>query len=119
MNTKYYYHKVVIITGGFFGVGLSLVKKLAAQNGHICLIARDTEKLEQARELLVQISGDNSIIQTNASDVCNRTELVKVIDYIGAQFGTIDLVINCAGTISCGRFADQKYEDLVNCLNTN
>jgi 3-dehydrosphinganine reductase len=41
------------------------------------------------------------------------------MDHVGANYGRIDVLVNCAGYINCGRFTDQATEDIEQCLLVN
>lgn len=112
-----YKEKVVVITGGSSGIGLALAKEFAKQHSKLVLIARDIKKLTAAKLCVEKLSDANVLVFS--ADVSDNEAIRSVINEIGEKLGRIDLVINNAGITSCGRFADQRVEDLEKCLVVN
>ena len=110
MKEAYFKSKVIVITGGSSGIGLALAKEFAAQHAELVLIARDKEKLAGAKSILEKISKVTVLIR--CADVSNKEEILFTINEVGNRYGRIDVLINCAGIITCGRFADQPVDDL-------
>ena len=52
MAKRTFADKSVLITGGSSGIGLALARQLVVQGAHVCLLARDVQKLENARQQL-------------------------------------------------------------------
>src|SRR4030095_3699882 len=104
-------------TGGSSGIGLALASEFAKQHARLGLIARDKEKLANARSIIEKLNPAN--ILTFSADVSDRDTITSLIDEIGNKLRKIDAVINNAGITSCGRFNDQFTEDLERCLFVN
>jgi 3-dehydrosphinganine reductase len=117
MKPLFYKDKVVVITGGSSGIGLALAKEFAAQAAKLVLIARDLQKLQAAKASLEKV-GSATVLVLDV-DVSRKEEIMAAINKLGAQYGKIDLLICCAGIITCGRFADQPVEDLELCHAIN
>lgn len=114
-----YEEKVVVITGGSSGIGLAVAKEFALRKAKTVLISRNEEKLIQAKKELEKISGLPSGIFYYPADISDREQINMVILKIVDRFNGIDVLINSAGIITCGRFADQPIQDLEACLFTN
>lgn len=112
-----YKEKVVVITGGSSGIGLALAKEFAQQQAKLVLVARDITKLTAAKICIEKSNNTNVLIFS--ADVSDNDAIKSVINETGERLGRIDLVINNAGITSCGRFADQRVEDLEKCLFVN
>lgn len=117
MNTPAYYNKVIIITGGSSGIGFALAKAFATQQARIVIIARNAGRLAQAKAELEKL-GQTPVL-TYSANVCDEQEITAAIDDAGSSLGGIDVLINCAGIITCGRFVDQPVTDLRACMSTN
>lgn len=81
----------IIIFGATGGIGSALARQLAAQGAQLTLVARDTAKLEALAPEL-----------TAAARICDVTDSLAVetcVDDILNQFGRIDGVVNCVGSL--------------------
>lgn len=85
-------HKVVVITGAGSGLGASLAKKYSNRGSHVCLLGRTESKLKKVAE---QLSESCSIY---AVDVTDKSAVANVINAIKEEVGSVDLLINNAGT---------------------
>lgn len=90
--------KHAIITGGSSGIGKATAGLLVSQGCHICLIARDPLKLEQARRELegAKQYPEQKIIIASA-DVSDRLQAEKAIQGAIEEVGPPDLLIASAG----------------------
>ena len=113
----FYKDKVVVITGGSSGIGLALAKEFAVQEAQLVLIARDQQKLQAAKAILENVCSATVLVLT--ADVSRKEEITDAINTVGAEYGRIDVLICCAGIITCGRFADQRVDDLERCYSIN
>lgn len=118
MNFTFYTGKVVVITGGSSGIGFAIAKEFAKQNAILILIARDKEKLISTTGLLKEMYKD-IYVESFSADVADKNEITSVITEIGNKYNRIDVLINCAGIITCGRFADQLVDELEKSININ
>lgn len=91
--------RTVLITGSSRGLGLVLARQLAAQGARIVLSARDTKELERAAADLLSRGAD---VLTVPCDITQADPVRSMIEQIDRQWGSIDVVINNAGTIQTG-----------------
>jgi NAD(P)-dependent dehydrogenase (short-subunit alcohol dehydrogenase family) len=91
--------KVVLITGGSRGLGLTLARRLLHQGAHVAICARDESELERARSDLGQ---DDGRVLTVPCDITDREQVLTMVDNVEHHFGRIDVLINNAGTIQVG-----------------
>ncbi len=85
-------HKVVVITGAGSGLGASLAKKYSNRGSHVCLLGRTESRLKKVAE---QLSESCSIY---AVDVTDKSAVANVMNAIKEEVGSVDLLINNAGT---------------------
>ncbi|KAF1955026.1 NAD(P)-binding protein [Byssothecium circinans] len=89
--------KVVLATGALGGLNQEIAKTWSAADVKgIVLVARDAKKLESAAAEL-QLKRRPLVI---AADVVKEEDVKSVFDQAIAKFGTIDAVINTAGTMN-------------------
>lgn len=86
--------KVVIVTGGYSGIGLETVRALAAAGASVTVPARDTEKANAA---LAGMTGDIRIALMDLADIASvrRFALGFASDHTA-----LDLLINNAGVMA-------------------
>lgn len=90
MNHSFENQRIVIF-GATGGVGAALARQLAAQGAQLTLVARDEAKLNALASEL-----------TAATRVCDATDSLAVetcVDDVLNQFGRIDGVVNCVGSL--------------------
>ena len=86
--------KVVIVTGASSGIGLEIVKTLAAAGARIALAARSMEKLEKAATDLAAAGASAIIVPT---DVTREADCRALVHATRDTFGRIDVLVNNAG----------------------
>lgn len=109
--------KTAVVTGGSQGIGLVTALKLAAEGANIVIIHMGTE--EDAAAACAEIEAFGVKAKALRLDVSDF-EAVKtaVADIIG-EFGTIDVLVNCAGITRDGLIAMMKEENFDAVINVN
>jgi NADP-dependent 3-hydroxy acid dehydrogenase YdfG len=93
--------KVVAITGGARGIGKATATTLVRKGCRVAIGDLDLELAEQTAEAL---GGGTVAIEL---DVTDRDSFSTYLDEAERQLGPIDVVINNAGIMPLGRFADE------------
>ena len=83
--------QIAIITGAASGLGFAIVKKLLTLN--VCIAALDLE----IRELQPLLNDNSFKIAFYKTDVTNEVAVGETIKSVVKHFGTVDILINCAG----------------------
>ena len=109
--------KTAVVTGGSQGIGKVTALKLAAEGANIVIIHMGTE--EDAAAACAEIEAFGVKAKALRLDVSDF-EAVKaaVADIIG-EFGTIDVLVNCAGITRDGLIAMMKEENFDAVINVN
>ena len=80
-----------LVTGGASGLGEAVVKAIIAEGGTAAILDLDEDRGQQ----LIKALGDNSLfIKT---DVSSAENVKSAVEQVTANFGLINLVVNCAG----------------------
>jgi len=86
--------RVIIVTGASSGIGLEIVKVLAAGGAKIAMAARKMEKLEKAATDLASTGATVIVVPTDVTRAADCRALVRAtVD----AFGQIDVLVNNAG----------------------
>ena len=98
---------VVIITGASSGIGKELALQLAKQGALLSLAARDLHRIEKVAVECRVLGAKAITIQT---DVTDKEQCKKLIEYTVSEFGRIDTLINNAGITMWAKF--EEIEDI-------
>ena len=106
--------KTVLITGASQGIGEATAKTFVQAGANVMLTARNSDKLESLKNEL----GDNA--ECFAGDISDSSFVGSLVDFCYDHFGTLDILINNAGTISpIGLIHEIKPEEWSNVIDTN
>jgi 3-oxoacyl-[acyl-carrier protein] reductase len=108
--------KNALITGAGKGIGRAVAKQLAAEGVNVALLAR-TEKDLQAVAAELQPSGVKVVYAT--ADVADRLAVEAAIAKLTAELGSIDILINNAGSGKFGKFMEMEPEEWEQIIKVN
>nr|CAD7439079.1 unnamed protein product [Timema bartmani] len=103
------------VTGGSSGIGKCVAIEVAKRGAHVTLIARDVDKLEEAKSEVIKncLHPDRQQIQCISLDISNNYEVVeRTLHSSEEDIGPIYMLVNCAGSAICGRLEDTSIEDV-------
>ena len=101
--------RVAVITGGSAGLGLGAARSLTAEGARVVLVARGAERLTAAAQEITRQHGPSCALAVPA-DVCDPTDLERVVTTTLDHFGRIDAVVNNAGVSRGLPFLDADDE---------
>jgi 3-dehydrosphinganine reductase len=101
--------KTVVVTGGSSGIGLATAKAFAQRGCNVAIVARDPERLEFAKETVRASSKGGKVLAISA-DVGDRDAVTDAMERVSREFGTPDVLVNCAGIFVPGDFATMDDE---------
>jgi NAD(P)-dependent dehydrogenase (short-subunit alcohol dehydrogenase family) len=87
-------NKVVVITGGSSGIGLATARKVAAAGATTIIVARDPEKLAEAKKA---IAADGHTAVTYSADVSDAAQCADLVQTLVEEHGGADVLVNNAG----------------------
>jgi len=88
--------ETALVTGGSRGIGLAVARGLAQHGADIAIVARDENRLREAKEQIQQCS--NGKVWMFPFDLENVKGIEKLFEEIVAKTTGIDILVNCAGT---------------------
>ena len=94
----WYSNKMIVITGGSSGIGKATACVCAGWGAHVCIVARDSARLETAcTEIRAAAKNQDQKIFPVVLDVSDRAAVKEATVGIMRTLGGIDVLINCAG----------------------
>jgi 3(or 17)beta-hydroxysteroid dehydrogenase len=95
--------KVAIITGGASGLGLASARRLAEEGARVVLADIN---LKQGQAVADEIPG----ARFEHFDVTREANWIALIDKVVADFGRLDILLNCAGIVRLASIEDTSEE---------
>ncbi len=86
--------KTAVVIGGTSGIGLTLAKGLARAGANVISTGRRAELVES---VAAEIKSMGRKTLAFSCDVTNKASLESLLKAIGAEFGGVDILVNCAG----------------------
>lgn len=110
--------KVAVVTGASSGIGKALVISLGQHGVTVVGLARRTGLIENIANENKELPGK---IYPKECDIMDRSAIYRVFDWIEQTFGSIDILINNAGTRRTARIMDTEIpdEDITLAIDTN
>ncbi|RLA49461.1 MAG: short chain dehydrogenase [Gammaproteobacteria bacterium] len=102
--------KVVAITGGAQGLGLTMALELATKGAKLALVDLNAEKLADAVQQCTQAGGEAKSYIANVAD---EEQVEALFDDIVRDFGTLNGLINNAGVVRDGMLVKVKDGKIV------
>lgn len=110
---KRFEDKVVIVTGGYQGIGLAVTKRFLAEGAKVVYCGRSQAKVDAVKDEL----GENAY--GLVCDVRSMDQIKNMLAKALEVFGKVDILINNAGVIQRTAFKDMPIEELDICYETN
>ena len=109
-------NKVVLITGGSSGIGLSLALEFLNQKAKVIICGRKEEHLKKAAQILWDHSGLTAI----QAHIAREEDVVSMFDRVEKEFGRLDILVNNVGmNLVTPSIVDAKYEQWNKIIDTN
>ena len=108
--------RTILVTGGSRGLGFLVARELLREGAQVAICARDADTLSRAQR---QLEGDGRPVVAIQCDVTVREHVERVVGRVTEELGTIDALINNAGTITVGPLDTMRLADFHDAMNTN
>lgn len=108
----------IIITGASSGIGFEAALEFSLDsNNKVLCIARSAEKLRKLYDIATRINPDCQLLPV-AFDIVND-DYETLIKFIAQRLGTINILVNNAGSLINKPFLETTEDDLAEMLSTN
>ncbi|HLQ83830.1 MAG TPA: 3-ketoacyl-ACP reductase [Pseudogracilibacillus sp.] len=108
--------KTAIITGAGKGIGRQTALALAKEGVSLGLIARTKEDLENVAK---EIRAEGVDVAIATADVSNNEEVIKAVESVTNELGSVDILINNAGIAKFGGFLELEIEEWERIIQVN
>lgn len=108
--------KVAVVIGGTSGIGRAIAHGLADAGADVVATSRRAEQVEAAAKE-IEDRGRRTLRIT--SDVSDKSSLEKMRDQTIAEFGKVDILVNCAGRTKRAATIDFAEADWNEIFDTN
>ncbi|MCG7318340.1 3-ketoacyl-ACP reductase [Brevibacillus laterosporus] len=109
--------KKALLTGAGKGIGRAIAIALAKEGTHLGLVARTESDLKELATELAKTYGITVSIAT--ADISKRSDVEAAYAKIKAELGSIDILINNAGTATFGAVTDMSPEEWERIVSVN
>lgn len=103
--------KVAIVTGGTSGLGFCVAMRLLQGGANVVVSSFSEAEAETALPLLEQIGFGSDRVKFFRCDVCSESDVEAMVQFAVEHFGTLDILVNCAGVWSYAHIYDMPEED--------
>lgn len=115
INMQRFSNKVVLVTGGARGIGLAIVKRLAAEGATLIIADTNVGEAERVASTLAQTS---QVIALPV-DISQEQETNDLIEQISQCFGRLDVLVNNAAILDESGFENLSYQRFSEVLRIN
>ena len=104
--------RVAVVTGGASGMGAATVRELAGRGASVVVVDRNAE-------LATEVASDIDSAVPLVGDVSDPTFCDSAIRFAVEEYGTLDVLVNCAGIIVRADAVGTSDEDWQRILDVN
>src|SRR5262245_49149428 len=108
--------KVAIITGAAHGIGKAIATRFAQEGALIALVDMDETAGQAVAEAINQSGLQSFFVRAN---VGSAAEVTGIFDELIKRFGSLDVLVNCAGISPAIPITETSNEDFDHLVRTN
>ncbi|ELZ28396.1 short-chain dehydrogenase/reductase SDR [Halogeometricum pallidum JCM 14848] len=98
-----------LVTASSSGLGKASAKALAREGVDVVINGRDGDRLEEAREEIVEVADGDVVAQSG--DLTDADDVTNLVETTVEEFGRLDHLVTSAGGPPSGGFLDTDDED--------
>jgi NADP-dependent 3-hydroxy acid dehydrogenase YdfG len=105
-----------VITGASSGIGGAIASAIASTGSSVCLVGRDSERLEAVAKNARRTS---RAVMVHETDLSVDASIEGLTHHIRQEFTTLDILVHCAGAYSTGTLGKTPVQQLDALYRTN
>lgn len=105
-----------VITGANSGIGRAIAVAIASTGGSICLVGRDSQRLEAVAKIA---RADARTVLIQEADLNADAAVENLAHRVRQEFATLDVLVHCAGAFSMGAIEKTPVQQLDALYRTN
>ena len=112
--------KKALITGGTSGLGKQIALSFAKQGAHVAVFGTNIQRAKDTAEKIQEKrSSSDQKVWFETVDVSNKEQVNEAVDRLTEAWGSIDILVNCAGVTRDKLFMRMAEDDWDHVINTN
>jgi NADP-dependent 3-hydroxy acid dehydrogenase YdfG len=92
--------QIALVSGASGGLGGAIAIALSERGVQLCLVGRNLGRLAALRS---QLLGNSGHVYHRSTDLTKEDEIEALRDFVERQFGRLDILVHCSGSIEHGR----------------
>jgi NADP-dependent 3-hydroxy acid dehydrogenase YdfG len=108
--------RVAVVTGASSGIGEAVARAFAGEGASVALLARRKERLEK---LAAELESKGAEARPYGVDVSDPAAVADVAERVRGELGRTDCLVNNAGLMLLGTFADQDPDEWRRMVDVN
>lgn len=109
-----------MVTGGSAGLGLVIAETLLGARYDVIILGRDAERLADAGQRLAPTARAAGVrVQERVADVTCEASVAAAFATVQADFGRLNVLVNCVGQSDRGRTESLSRERLIELVDAN
>lgn len=109
----------VLVVGGYGSIGSAVSASMVAQGARVAVAGRSAERVKQAVEDLSARLGPGAAAAGHVADITDRADAGRLVDAVMAEWGGVDVLVNCASALVTVGAEEISEEDWRSVVDTN
>jgi NAD(P)-dependent dehydrogenase (short-subunit alcohol dehydrogenase family) len=108
--------KLCLVTGGTRGIGRAIAEMLLEEGARVAICGRSPDKVTQA---VAEMAQNGNKVKGKVADVSSSQEVSELFQFIDAELGGLDVLVNNAGVGVFGALSTLTLEEWRRTVETN